>query len=104
MNNILRRVLLHPFNSNSIRTMLKKSYIMILVLILIPSLLSIIISTMIINRYNRLIINVEYANSLNQIVKNDINNEIWAVVSGKKDFKDGTQYEIIEKIYTGFDV
>ncbi|HVN54984.1 MAG TPA: hypothetical protein VMT46_11695, partial [Anaerolineaceae bacterium] len=46
-------------------------------------------------RYDATITNITTANSINGHIKADIDSEMWAIVAGKKEFKDGNQYQII---------
>lgn len=99
MKSIIERTFLRILKTNSIKSKLKISFLLIILIVLIPSIISIIFSNILTIRYGKLIHNVEDANSLNQIVKVDITGEIWDIVSGKKDFNEGNQYIIIEDIY-----
>lgn len=82
----------------SIKNQLQLSYILIILLMIIPTIYSVTVSHMHTNQYDRIITNVSRANRLNQIVKVDISNEIWDIVAGKKNFNDGSQYKILETI------
>jgi len=86
------------FISSSIINAIKTSHIVIIVLLLVPMMLSIIITLLNTISYDRLITNVEKTNRLNQIVKTEIANELWDIVAGNKSFDDGRQFEIIEHI------
>jgi len=88
------------FASGSIIGTIKTSHIVIITLLLIPLLLSIIITLLNTISYDRLITNVEKTNSLIQIVKTDITNELWDIVAGNKSFEDGEQYRIIDGIHS----
>ena len=104
MNKFIDNTIFRILKVTSIKSKLKISYIVIILIVLIPSIMSISFSNILTNRYNKLIQNIEYANNLNQIIENDINNEIWNIVSGKKDFIYGNQYIIIDSIYAKLDV
>ena len=84
--------------SASIIDTIKTSHIVIIVLLLVPLLLSTIITLLNTIGYDRLITNVEKTNRLNQIVKTEITNELWDIVAGNKPFGHGTQYQIIDGI------
>jgi two-component system sensor histidine kinase YesM len=92
---------LRIFNTPSIRRKIKLSYIVIIMLMLVPSLMSITSSLTQTIKYDHLITNVSKVNRLNQIVKTDISNEIWDIFSGSKKFEDGRQYRIIDSINAG---
>ncbi len=61
-----------------------------------------IVSMMQVLRYSRqydaIITNITTANSISGSVKPNIDNEMWKIVSGKVDFSDGKQYEIIDNV------
>jgi len=88
------------FGSGSIIGTIKTSHIVIITLLLIPLLLSIIVTLLNTISYDRLITNVEKTNTLIQIVKTDITNELWDIVAGNKSFEDGEQYRIIDGIHS----
>ena len=84
--------------STSIIKTIKTSHIVIILLLLIPILLSIILSLLNTISYDQLITNVEKTNRLNQIVKTDITDELWNIVAGNCSFAEGKQYQIINGI------
>ncbi len=90
-----------PFVSASIKKNLQLSYIIIIILMILPTIYYTIASTQHSNQYDRIITNVSRANRLNQIVKIDISNEIWDIVAGKTSFKTGNQYVILNTINDG---
>ncbi len=51
-------------------------------------------------QYDAIITNITTANSISGSVKPDIDNEMWKIVSGKIEFSDGKQYEIIANVDT----
>ncbi|MDR2477654.1 MAG: sensor histidine kinase [Treponema sp.] len=84
--------------SASIIKTIKTSHIIIIFLLLVPLLLSIIVTLFNTISYDRLISNVDKTNRLNQIVKTEIADELWDIVAGNKSFASGDQYRIIERI------
>jgi len=104
MKSFFEKTILQLFKTNSIRSKLKISFLLIILIVLIPSIMSITFSSILTVRYGKLIHNVDDANSLNKIVKFVITNEIWDIVSGKKGFTEGEQYSIIENIYERLNV
>jgi two-component system, sensor histidine kinase YesM len=48
--------------------------------------------------YDAIITNITTANSINGYIKPAIDTEMWNIVAGKNEFKDGKQYEIIEQV------
>ncbi len=51
-------------------------------------------------QYDAIITNITTANSINGFIKSSIDTEMWNIVSGKTEFADGDQYEIIEQVNT----
>jgi two-component system sensor histidine kinase YesM len=49
-------------------------------------------------QYDAMITNITTANSINGYVKPAIDTEMWNIVAGKKEFKDGDQYKIINNV------
>jgi len=49
-------------------------------------------------RYDAIITNITAANSINGYIKPAIDTEMWNIVAGKKEFKDGNQYQIINQV------
>ncbi|NLW11493.1 MAG: sensor histidine kinase, partial [Clostridiaceae bacterium] len=82
----------------SIRRRITASYMIIIVMMLIPAIVSMTFMSMQSMRYDQLIRNVSDANELNSIVKSDITDEIWEVVAGRKTFAAGRQFEIISDV------
>ncbi len=48
--------------------------------------------------YDAIITNITTANSINGYIKPAIDTEMWNIVAGKNDFKDGRQYQIIDQV------
>src|SRR5574344_1447300 len=87
--------------TTSINKRLRFSYILIIFLMIIPSVYSIILTRVHTMQYDKIITNVSRANRLSQIVKTNISDEIWDIVAGKTEFKNGKQYIILRKIRQG---
>ena len=85
----------------SIKKNLWASYISILVLMILPTIYSISITQYHAKQYNQIIQNVTTANKINRIIKQDISNEAWEIVAGKKKWEDGQQYKILSSIESG---
>ena len=90
----LRTVLIR---ASIIRT-IKTSHIVIIALMLVPLMLSIIVTIFNTLSYDRLITNVDKTNRINQVVKTEVANELWDIVAGNKSFAEGSQYQIIAQI------
>jgi len=86
------------FKSTSIKERIKISYVIIILLMITPPVITIVSFVVQMVRYDRIITNVSKTNRLTQTVKMDISNEIWDVVAGNKKFDEGSQYNIIDGI------
>ncbi|MBK9050581.1 MAG: sensor histidine kinase [Chloroflexi bacterium] len=51
-------------------------------------------------QYDAIITNITTANSIGSSIKQDIDTEMWKIVSGKVKFSDGNQYEILDTVNT----
>jgi two-component system sensor histidine kinase YesM len=51
-------------------------------------------------QYDAIITNITTANSISGSIKPDIDNEMWKIVSGKIQFSEGKQYEILDNVNT----
>jgi len=51
-------------------------------------------------QYDAIITNVTTANSINGYIRPAIDTEMWNIVAGKKEFKDGNQYQIIQGVHS----
>ena len=88
----------HFFGDMSIRRRILYSYIVILTMMLVIAIFILSTLSMLTTRYDTLIATVNDASTLTQIVQQDISNEIWEIVAGKKDFDQGRQYQIMHNI------
>ena len=86
------------FKSTSIKERIKISYVIIILLMITPPVITIVSFVVQMVRYDRIITNVSKTNRLTQTVKMDISNEIWDVVAGNKKFDEGSKYNIIDGI------
>ena len=86
------------FKIRSIKEKIKLSYVIIILLMITPPVITIFSIVVQMVRYDHIITNVSKANRLNQTVKMDISNEIWDIVAGNKKFDEGSQYDIIDGI------
>ena len=85
----------------SLSQMLKYSYTIIIVLMLILPVTTILSSLAQSAQYDLMISNVSKTNRINQIVKTDISNELWDIVAGNRRFEEGRHYQIINSINQG---
>jgi len=86
------------FNSSSIKERIKISYVIIILLMITPPVITIASFVVQMVRNDQIITNVSKTNRLNQTVKMDVSNEIWDIIAGNKKFEEGRQYEIIDSI------
>ena len=91
------------FKSRSIKERIKISYVIIILLMITPPVITIVSFVVQMGRYDRIITNVSKTNRLNQTVKMEISDEIWDIVAGKKKFDEGRQYDIIDGINESLD-
>ena len=87
--------------NRNLKHTLKFSYIILLVIMLIPSVYSIIVSQVHAFKYNLVIQNVSRANRINRIARDEIPMELWEIICGKKDFDSGDQYVLMKEITNG---
>jgi len=87
--------------NRNLKHTLKFSYVILLVIMLIPSVYSIIVSQVHAFKYNLVIQNVSRANRINRIARDEIPMELWEIICGKKDFDSGDQYVLMKEITNG---
>ncbi|MBR4599625.1 MAG: hypothetical protein IKO39_06210, partial [Treponema sp.] len=79
--------------NTSLKKAINKTYIVLLSITLISSAFAIVLSQVQMQSYNKIVSNVSSANRINSIAKNDIPEELWNIICGKKEISDGRQYE-----------
>ena len=84
--------------SASIINTIKTSHVVIITLLLVPLMMSIIVTFLNTLSYDRLISNVDKTNRINHVVRTEVTNELWDIVAGNKSFSSGSQYKIIDSI------
>lgn len=84
--------------SFSIRRQIRSSYVIIILLMLLPSVIGIVAFLAQTARYDLIITNVSKTNRVNQIVRTAVSAELWDIVAGNRKFSEGSQYEIIAGI------
>lgn len=70
---------------------------------IIPTIYSTVFIQVHTKQYDNIITNVSEANSINQIAKEDIPNELWEIVCGKRDYFTGDPYRMVRDIFTGIE-
>ncbi|WP_191013793.1 sensor histidine kinase [Treponema zioleckii] len=89
--------------NKSLKKTLKITYIVLLSITLIPSIYSIVVSQIYARQYDKIISNVSNANRINSIAKNNLPEELWNIICGKKEIIDGKQYEMMNEITFGLE-
>ncbi len=84
--------------NKSLRRTLLITYISLLFITLIPSVYSVVVSQIHTAQYSQIISNVGVANKISSIAKNDIPSELWNIICGKKEIKDGSQNIMLDEI------
>ncbi len=87
--------------SKSLKKSLRFSLVVIILLMVIPTMYSIVMFRFYTVRYDRIIMNVSSANSLSKVAKEELEGEIWDVVSGLKSFNEGRQYQLLRQVRVG---
>ena len=87
--------------SKSLKKSLRFSLGIIITLMAVPTVYSIVVFRFYTVRYDRIIMNVSLANSLSRVAKEELEGEIWDVVSGLKSFNEGLQFRLLREIRVG---
>ncbi len=74
------------------------SFIVIVIMLLIPAISSIIMMNNYANSYHQAIMQVDRVASIKPIVNSDIPDEMWNVVAGRVGFEDGKQYDLLAEV------
>jgi two-component system sensor histidine kinase YesM len=82
----------------SIRTKILVSLCVVILLMGITNIVSVMQALRYSRQYDAIINNITTANSISGSVKPDIDTEMWKIVSGKVQFSQGRQYEIIDEV------
>jgi two-component system sensor histidine kinase YesM len=84
----------------SIRTKILISFLTVIFLLIAINTLMILNVLRFNHQYDVIITNITTANNLNGFIKPAIDTEMWNIVAGKTEFKEGKQYQIIEQANT----
>ena len=87
--------------SKSLKKSLRFSLGIIITLMAVPTVYSIVVFRFYTVRYDRIIMTVSLANSLSRVAKEELEGEIWDVVSGLKSFNEGLQFRLLREIRVG---
>lgn len=86
------------FQTRSIRYLLKVVFITIISSFSVISLVSLLYMQRMALEYNRQINNIEFANNVSRIVKEDIGRENWYLVAGRVSLEQSKQFETLESV------
>jgi two-component system sensor histidine kinase YesM len=86
------------FQTRSIRYLLKVVFVTIISSFSIISLVSLLYMQRMALEYNRQISNIEFANNVSRIVKEDIGRENWYLVAGRISLEQSKQFETLESV------
>lgn len=92
------RVLARLGTGKSISRRLKISFVVLMVLLLIPAVVSLGMMLRYAQTYHGVIRQVERISSLKPVVQSQIAEEMWCVVAGHISFEDGGQYDMINHV------
>ena len=98
MRGWIDRVLARLSAGESISQRLRASFLVLMVLLLIPSLVSVSMMVHYAQTYHAVIRQVERVSSLKPVVQSQIPEEMWCVVAGHETFDGGRQYEMIDHV------
>jgi two-component system sensor histidine kinase YesM len=84
----------------SIRAKILISFLTVIILMVAVNTMMILNVLRFNRQYDVIITNITTANNLNGFIKPAIDTEMWNIVAGKTEFKDGKQYEIIDQAST----
>lgn len=85
----------------SLKKTIQISYIVLIGIMIIPTIYSIVITQVHTKRYDAIITNISEANRINQIAKNDIPEQLWLIICGKKLYFTNEPYVQVKQIFTG---
>ncbi len=89
---------------DSLRKRMRHAQLTLVLLMLIPAILAISLMWQQSQRYHRAITHVEEISRLNPIIQNDLLNSMMDIVSGRKRFSQGEQYQILEEAKARLDL
>ena len=92
------------FQTKNIRYLLKVVFVTIISSFSVISIVSILYMQRMSQEYNRQINNIEFANNVSRIVKEDIGRESWYLVAGRVTLDEGKQFETLEAVETALGV
>lgn len=82
----------------SLRAKIILSFFIVIILLSATNVLLVLEVMRFNQKYDAIMTNITTANSINGFIKPAIDTEMWDIVAGKKEFKDGQQYQIIQQV------
>lgn len=82
----------------SLRTKINLSFLVVIVLLSATNILLALEVMRFYQKYDAIMTNITTANSINGYIKPAIDTEMWNIVAGKKEFRYGGQYQIIQQV------
>lgn len=101
MRNFIKR--LFRRSDESLSAHLRRSFLILATLLLIPAVVSVCMMLHYANSYHSVIQRVERISSLKPLVQTQIGDEMWYVVAGHKTFEGGSQYDMIDRVNSEID-
>ncbi|MBR1638260.1 MAG: sensor histidine kinase [Treponema sp.] len=89
--------------NRNLKMTIQFSYLLLILITLIPSVYSLIVSQIHSYQYNLIIQNVSRANRISSIANDEIPTELWDIICGRREFEKGRQYEMMDEIKSGLD-
>ena len=83
---------------DSLADRIQFSFIVIMILMLIPAISSIIMMNNYANSYHRAIMQVDSIASIKPVVNSEIPDEMWSIVAGRTKFEEGRQYVLLDAV------
>ena len=90
-----RKRLKKSFAKNSLYQYIFGSYVLIILIMVIPTIYSMAIWQYNRSSYDKIIKNVGKANSILKVGSEDIPDELWNIVSGRKNVREGTHHSLL---------
>lgn len=90
-----------PMQQTSIKAKLKESYQIIIMVMAIPSVILMVAIWIMSHQYSNSVVQVNTAVRLQNIAQKQLQEEMWDIISGKHDFNESRQYELINELDRG---
>jgi two-component system, sensor histidine kinase YesM len=87
----------------SLRSKIVASFIVVIILLTVMNGILVLEVMRFTSKYDVIMNNITNANNINGYIKPAIDSEMWEIVAGKKEFQDGSQYQIIANVNAQLD-